>query len=523
MPGTPLFDQDALVGALAHTNLAIMRLGSDGAILAIHGGALQWLGNRNLIGQRLADIAEQPQQVLDLLTQATSAGSATGRIQIRNTGANFIVDTSSGMLKNPETAPIGNRWWNLSCVALSDGIQIVAEDLTEQIAAISARDEVLKGMRGLLWHADIDATGESLHWDFRLDNEAIGPIVLPLNIPPGLTWGQVWVQSRHPDDAERMNRVSTEALLSGAEKYSQTFRCYAADGSIHWLREDVQVIHVAPGRWRLIGICTDISELQGQEQRLREFEILATNALDAIMMFDTNGLVRYANPAAATQLAYRDQQALIGLDITQLLNTERHPRLLDEVVPLLATGWRGDVTFLRGDQTAWFTQTSAFAMVDDTGNNWGSAIIASDLSRQYQAEQERQTFQEQLIYSQQAALRELSTPLIPLADGLIVMPLVGTIDAARAQQVMEILLEGIARLQAETAILDITGVKMVDTQVANSLLRVARAAQLLEAQVILTGISAEVAQSLVQLGADLGSIVTLTNLQAGIAYAMRQH
>ncbi len=491
MPGTPLFDQDALVGALAHTNLAIMRLGSDGAILAIHGGALQWLGNRNLIGQRLADIAEQPQQVLDLLTQATSAGSATGRIQIRNTGANFIVDTSSGMLKNPETAPIGNRWWNLSCVALSDGIQIVAEDLTEQIAAISARDEVLKGMRGLLWHADIDATGESLHWDFRLDNEAIGPIVLPLNIPPGLTWGQVWVQSRHPDDAERMNRVSTEALLSGAEKYSQTFRCYAADGSIRWLREDVQVIYVAPGRWRLIGICTDISELQGQEQRLREFEILATNALDAIMMFDSNGLVRYANPAAATQL--------------------------------LATGWRGDVTFLRGDQTAWFTQTSAFAMVDDTGNNWGSAIIASDLSRQYQAEQERQTFQEQLIYSQQAALRELSTPLIPLADGLIVMPLVGTIDAARAQQVMEILLEGIARLQAETAILDITGVKMVDTQVANSLLRVARAAQLLGAQVILTGISAEVAQSLVQLGADLGSIVTLTNLQAGIAYAMRQH
>ena len=128
--------------------------------------------------------------------------------------------------------------------------------------------------------------------------------------------------------------------------------------------------------------------------------------------------------------------------------------------------------------------------------------------------------QQQVIDSQQATLRELSTPLVPIADGVVAMPLVGTIDSQRAQQIIETLLEGISQRQAETAILDITGVKVVDTHVAQALLRAAQAAALLGAQVILTGIQADVAQSLVQLGADLNRIVTRSDLQAGIAYAL---
>lgn len=140
-----------------------------------------------------------------------------------------------------------------------------------------------------------------------------------------------------------------------------------------------------------------------------------------------------------------------------------------------------------------------------------------------EVEQEQQIrVQQQLIETQQTMIRELSTPLLPLADHVLALPLVGTVDSTRAQQFMEGLLDGIARYQATVAIVDITGVKVVDMQVAQALVQAARAVQLLGAQVVLTGIQPHIAQTLVQLGSDLGGIVTRPTLQAGIAYALTQ-
>jgi rsbT co-antagonist protein RsbR len=117
-------------------------------------------------------------------------------------------------------------------------------------------------------------------------------------------------------------------------------------------------------------------------------------------------------------------------------------------------------------------------------------------------------------------LQELSNPIIPLYNGVLAVPLVGRVDSQRAQALTEALLEAIAREQAEIVLLDITGVAVVDTGVANHLMQTARAAALLGSQVVLVGISAEVAQTLVQLGLDLGQLVTLSNLQSGIEYAL---
>jgi light-regulated signal transduction histidine kinase (bacteriophytochrome) len=129
--------------------------------------------------------------------------------------------------------------------------------------------------------------------------------------------------------------------------------------------------------------------------------------------------------------------------------------------------------------------------------------------------------QDELITMQTALLAELSTPLIPINDHLLVMPLIGAIDSQRAQQVLTTLLEGIADSDVRTAILDVTGVVMVDTQVANALVQAAQAVQLLGAQVILTGIRPEIAQTLIGLGVELRGIITQANLQMGIAYAMQ--
>jgi len=128
--------------------------------------------------------------------------------------------------------------------------------------------------------------------------------------------------------------------------------------------------------------------------------------------------------------------------------------------------------------------------------------------------------QEETIASQRSIIQELSTPIIPVYTGVLAVPLVGRVDGQRAQALTEAMLEAIAREQAEMVLLDITGVAVVDTNVANHLMQTARAAALLGSQVVLVGISAEVAQTLVQLGLDLGQLVTLSNLQNGLEYAL---
>ena len=118
-----------------------------------------------------------------------------------------------------------------------------------------------------------------------------------------------------------------------------------------------------------------------------------------------------------------------------------------------------------------------------------------------------------------AQLAELSTPLIPLTEQIVVMPLVGSIDAGRAARMIQALLRGLEQSRAPVAIIDITGVTVVDTHVANALIQLAQSARLLGTEVILTGIRAGVARSLVGLGVELGGITTRRSLQGGIARA----
>ncbi|WP_437675760.1 PAS domain-containing protein [Sorangium sp. So ce131] len=162
-----------------------------------------------------------------------------------------------------------------------------------------------------------------------------------------------------------------------------------------------------------------------------------------------------------------------------------------------------------------------FPVHNEIGEAVGVGGIVTEVTALKRAEAERAALQETIIATQQEALRELSTPLIPLADGVLAMPLVGTVDSARAGQIMETLLAGISSQRAHTAILDITGVRAIDMHVADALTQTARAAQLLGTRVVLTGIRPEVARSLVELGADLSGIITLGTLQSGIAHALR--
>lgn len=129
---------------------------------------------------------------------------------------------------------------------------------------------------------------------------------------------------------------------------------------------------------------------------------------------------------------------------------------------------------------------------------------------------------EEVIRRQQAEMLELSTPVVELADGIIALPLIGTLDSNRAQMVMEVLLESIVSSHADIAIIDITGVPTVDTLVAQHLMKTVAAARLMGADCIISGIRPQIAQTIVQLGIDLGHVHTKASLADAFRLALRQ-
>ncbi len=127
---------------------------------------------------------------------------------------------------------------------------------------------------------------------------------------------------------------------------------------------------------------------------------------------------------------------------------------------------------------------------------------------------------EDIIRSQKHALRELSVPVVPIFDDILILPLIGTIDTTRAKQIMENVLEAVLSYEAEFVIIDITGVPIVDTVVAHHIIKTVQAARLLGTKCILVGIRPEIANTIVELGVDLGDIKTQGNLKNGINLAL---
>ena len=126
-----------------------------------------------------------------------------------------------------------------------------------------------------------------------------------------------------------------------------------------------------------------------------------------------------------------------------------------------------------------------------------------------------------IILQHQVAIRELSTPVLQVRDQLLILPIIGVIDSHRAQQLTEALLRAIRAHRARVVVIDITGVPTVDSMVANHLLQTAEAARLMGASSIITGLSADIAQTLVRLGVDASKLVTAGDLQSGLEEADR--
>lgn len=276
-------------------------------------------------------------------------------------------------------------------------------------------------------------------------------------------------------------------------------------------------------------VCSYLTELRDKSARidkLRFDAILMQTILD-----NSQSIVFVKAPDGRYLFTSQHLERMYGKSREQILRGTDYDFWPEDVA---ATMRRKDDEVAAGKQLVQFEETIPqpdgthtistlkFPIFDMNGQCLGVCGIATDVTDRKRAEQERNALQQQVITAQEAALRELSTPLIPVADGLLVMPLIGTLDQSRVHQIQTSLLTGIVEQRSRLVILDITGVRAMDAQVAGALVQTASAAKLLGVQVLLTGISAAMAQVLITLQTDLSSIVTLSTLQNGIAYALKQ-
>lgn len=135
---------------------------------------------------------------------------------------------------------------------------------------------------------------------------------------------------------------------------------------------------------------------------------------------------------------------------------------------------------------------------------------------------EASTNQNRLIEEQRATINELQTPVIEVWEGILALPIVGSVDTARAQDMNERLLDRIVQTRSEIVILDITAVPVVDTAVAKHLLETVASARLLGAEVLIVGLGSRTAMTLVHLGLDLGGVITRTTLAKGLELAFER-
>ena len=161
--------------------------------------------------------------------------------------------------------------------------------------------------------------------------------------------------------------------------------------------------------------------------------------------------------------------------------------------------------------------TDAVALSDEV---WSATILLDKLG--LFTTEVFQKSREEIIKRQQMEMFELSTPVVKLWNGILAIPLIGTLDSARAQVVMENLLQSIVDTNSSIAIIDITGVPTVDTLIAQNLLKAASAARLMGAQCIICGIRPQIAQTMVHLGVEFGTVVTRATLADALAYAYQQ-
>lgn len=330
----------------------------------------------------------------------------------------------------------------------------------------------------------------------------------------------------HPDDRQAGVDLAARLIRGEIPRYELAKRYIRKDGSIVHVMLYVSVVRDRDGTpLNFISQILDVTERKRDQDALRmndeRFRLLTAHLPVGVFQTDADGRPTYVNARFRDFFDVGPDEDL-GSSWIASVHPDDRARFLAAWEDLMKNPrelWT-EYRFQRRDGDVRWISSNMAPMRDEAGKLLGYFGSLTDITSQKVAEERARQSHERLIQAQRAALDELSTPLIPIHDEIMVMPLIGGVDKQRADRVLHALLAGIGAHRTRIAILDITGVPTVDEQVADALIGSARAVSLLGAQMVLSGIRPEVAQTLTSIGADLRGVVTCGNLQAAIAYAM---
>lgn len=269
----------------------------------------------------------------------------------------------------------------------------------------------------------------------------------------------------------------------------------------------------------------ELNRLRFENQELKrikyQFDLLVAQAVVGVYIIQ-GGSFAYVNKKFANTFGYSLNEMIHELTVDDII----YPDDRDLVRNNLRRRTDGEIfniqyTFRGQKKDGTIIHIEANGSV--TTYNKHPAVIGTliDITDRIQVEQERAQLQQDLIDAHRQAINELSTPIIPIMDGIIILPLVGSVGADRARTVMRNLLAGISQHRAKVVIVDITGVNTIDTQVVGYLNRAIQAARLKGAHAIVTGLSDALAEAIVDMGIDWSTIDTLSSLQAGLHAAIQ--
>lgn len=307
-----------------------------------------------------------------------------------------------------------------------------------------------------------------------------------------------------PDYADTEEYARFWRDLAEGECCAAEFKRLAKDGTEIWLQASYNPVFDEQGKpVRVIKFATDVT---GAKQKAAEFEgiIRAINRAQAVVEFDLEGTVLDANEKFLQIFGYSKDE-IIG----------RHHRIFCDPgyaeSPDYALFWqslsRGEYDAnefkrITKDGAEVWLQASYNPILDVEGRPVKVVKFASDITAEVQ--------------KRSLALLEMSTPVTKIWDGVLFAPIVGIVDSKRAIDIMNKALSSIADTRASTLLLDIGGVAVVDTAVANHLIKIARAAVLMGCKTIISGISPAIAQTIAELGIDMGTIQTTSTIESAL-------
>jgi PAS domain S-box-containing protein len=360
-----------------------------------------------------------------------------------------------------------------------------------------------------------------------------------------------------PELAAQYQADEQAIIASGQPKLHYEEQAYDQSyGEMRWLSSNKIPIRDDTGKvMGLVGINHDITERKRIEEvgkaKERLLRIVIDNLPSHVYVKDNESRFMLANKASIRHMGKQSEQEVLGKDDFAFHTPEIAQQSRANEVKLMTTGesllaHEEEVIDLNTNTTIWL-HTNKIPLRDDNGKMIGLVGINNDITERKRAEsvlreaaielekrvQERTgelqhahdqyaELQQQIIEAQKQAIQELSTPIIPILDQVIVMPLVGTVDSMRARDVTRALLAAITQYRAKVVILDITGVSVVDTEVANHLNKTMQAGRLKGAMTIVTGISDAVAETIVDLGIDWTALDTVRDLRSGLRTALER-